>query len=268
MREFIFISKKTMKQTYAWVLVALAIGFISFVSFSQFTPIASAAEGDKTQQSQEEDYSQTPYTEYGEFNQEEEEDSDTRFFQYGRFFGVGLGLGMEGPTGTRAQLWRGGFPLFDFKLIYWFDFHLAMTLGFTNVSHNYDADIGGTTGTFNVTVNQIGGDLRYYFDTKNLSAPISFANPFILLGLGAYTKKETEPGGATATSTLSDTGLGFRIGMGVEFPLKPKKAYLTFEGKFHIVGYEDNSTGGNASAQFSSLSGLFYTLTGGFLFTW
>src|SRR5438045_3135633 len=75
-----------------------------------------AAGTDQTLQPEEDDYSATPFTEYGEFNEEAEEATDQKFFQYGRFFGVSVGLGLDGALGNRAKLWRGGFPMIDFKL--------------------------------------------------------------------------------------------------------------------------------------------------------
>ena len=85
-------------------------------------------------QPEEEDFSSSPFTEYGEFNEEQDEAADTKFFQYGRLFGVSLGLGFEGVTGNRGLLWQGGFPMIEMKVHYWFDFNVALDLGFANAS--------------------------------------------------------------------------------------------------------------------------------------
>lgn len=138
---------------------------------------------DRTTEPEDDDFSSTPYTRYGEFNSEKDEEEDTNFFQYGRFFGVAVGGGYEAITGNRGQLWQGGFPLLDFKLLYWFTFNFAMDMDIYDVSHFYNTTSNGTS---TVNLIHLGIDLRYYFDTKDLSSAISFANPYVTGGVGTY----------------------------------------------------------------------------------
>src|SRR5688572_24009328 len=86
---------------------------------------------DRTGTPEEDDFSNTPFTEYGEFNEQDDEEAETKFFQYGRFFGVSLAAGYQGVTGNRGIVWKGGLPAIDFKVHCWFDFNTAIQLGLT-----------------------------------------------------------------------------------------------------------------------------------------
>lgn len=230
----------------------------------------------RTQQPEEDDYRQTPYTSFGEFNDEEEAE-DTKFFQYGRFFGVSLGLGYEGTTGNRGSLYTGGLPAFEVRVHYWFDFNFALTLGIYSARHQYVGakDDGANTtpvgdpnqkNEFNLF--KYGAELRYYFDTKDSTAAVTFAGPFLQMGLGNYTKSETN---LTSPGDIArDSALGLSFGGGLEFPLKPRKSYLNLETKFHSVSFNDTPLGVTTAGgkRVDSTSGLFFTVLASVLFTY
>lgn len=230
--------------------------------------ITSAHAGDSTfgQQNkdpQEDDFKTSPYMQYGEFNEEKEEEEDAQFFQYGRFFGVSLGLGFETADGNRGAAWQGGFPLFDLKIHYWFDFNFAIDLNFYTVNHSFQTSSGPTE----VNMIRAGIDVKYYFDTQNIAAPISFANPYVVLGVGEYTETQTS-GTLEGNQTSSPfTSFAACVGAGFEFAIKPKKTYFTVEGKVHFVHFDsDNTT--NFVPQLQNTDGNLYTGVAGFLFTW
>jgi len=225
-------------------------------------PPASIPAAPRTQQPEEEEFKQTPYTGYGEFNEQEEEDQSARFFQYGRFFGVSLGLGFNGVTGNRGALYQGGMPAVDFKLMYWFDFNFALELGLTTVQHFYDST---SVGHGDVTLTRLGVDLRYYLPVENLSAPITFANPYLILGAGSITKSESlRDQGVTS----SDSGTGITVGAGLEFTLAPKKVYLGTSARYHVVSFKDTYTTEFTGDNLQDLTGGFFTVLGSVLFTW
>jgi opacity protein-like surface antigen len=217
---------------------------------------------------EEDDFSGSAYTDYGEFNnQEAEEEADERFFQYGRFFGISVGLGYEPILGNRGQLWQGGFPTIEFKLHYWFDFNFALCLDVYSASHFFEHP-DTAIGHEDINLVHLGLELKYYFDVKNLSSTISFANPYITAGVGPYTKTQT----ATQVNTTdTDTSIGLSIGAGLEFAVSPKKVYFEFEGRMHIVSFKDTFTtefSGPGSLGLDDLTGQFVTVTGSVLFTW
>jgi opacity protein-like surface antigen len=251
-------------------LAPLFLVFLVTLGTASYARADANDPGGRTDQPEEDDFSGSPYTDYGEFNnQEAEEEADTRFFQYGRFFGISLGVGTETVTGNRGALWQGGFPTLEFKLHYWFDFNFAMTLDVYSAHHFYDSP-DPNVGHTDVNFVHLGIELKYYFDVKNLSSTISFANPYITAGVGPYTKTETSVAiGAPDT----DTSIGFSVGAGLEFPVSPKKVYFEFEARMHVVNFKDTSSSDLAAPPPAGLSlpdlgGQWVTLTGGILFTW
>jgi hypothetical protein len=218
----------------------------------------------KFHKSEEEDFSTSPFTSYGEFNENEEEEADSKFFQYGRFFGASLGLGAEMVDGNRGALWQGGFPMVDFKLHYWFDFNLALDLGFFTAQHYFNTTAAGY-GYTNVNLFHIGVDVKYYFDTKNLSSAISFASPYIIAGAGSYSITENTQ---AQSSQNNYTSVGICLGVGLEFVISPRKSYFELEGKGHFVTFQDTYTSVFSSVGIPNLTGNFYTVSGSILFTW
>lgn len=266
MRGFISISKPRASVFLATLTALLVAGTLISPPFA----FAAAAEGSDRNASpvpEEDDFSDTPYTEYGEFNEEHDEVSDARFYQYGRFFGVSLGLGYEGATGNRGVLWSGGgFPVIDIKVHYWFDFNIALDLGITTASHYFTTTVGGR-GTVDANIFRFGVNVRYAFDTKNVAAPISFASPFVSVGVGSYSKTEVSSNGGDPDN---DSSFGISFGGGLEFVVSPRKTYFLLEGKFHMLTFKDTNTGiyQSATPQVDDLNGLFYTFVGSFMFTW
>jgi hypothetical protein len=248
-------------------MVALAISAASTLLAPSLARAAepAAPKESKTVQPEEEDFAGSPFTEYGEFNEEREEEEDAKFFAHGRFFGASLGAGYEGVTGNRGLLYQGGFPTIDFKLHYWFDFHFALDINLYYASHFFETTTtnGGHT---DVNVFHVGTDVKYYFDTKNLSAPISFANPYLILGFGSYTQTKSS---FTQATQDPDTGVGLTGGAGLEFAIRPKKAYLELEAKYHLVRFKDSGTDQfRTSNNVPDLSGGFFTVIASVLFTW
>ncbi len=226
------------------------------------------ASSNKTTTPQDEDFSGTPFTEYGEFNEISSEEADQKFFKFGRFFGVSLGLGFEFADGNRGALWQGGFPMVDFKVHYWFDFNFALDLGFFVANHYFDTN-AQNLGHVDVNMLHLGVDLKYYFNTQNLSAPISFANPYLSIGFGSYSKTQNS---ATLGSSDSDTSVGVALGGGLEFALIPNKTFFEVEAKVHLVHFKDTYTtiyqAVNGGPGLQDMTGNFYTVSGNFLFTW
>jgi hypothetical protein len=226
---------------------------------------ANPAPEEKTKLPDPDDYTTTPFTSYGEFNQQgQEEENDIRFFQFGRLFGVSIGLGLEAVDGNRGLLWQGGFPLIDFKVHYWFDFNLALNIGIYTANHNFTVP---GTGQVNVSMIRGGLDLKYYLNTKNLSSAITFASPYFLLGVGSFTKSEYTPLIGSIPTTLQS--LGVSAGMGLEFTLAPRMSYIEFEGKINYVPfYDSGSTAYLASKNIPNLNGNFWTFSSSLLLTW
>ena len=231
-------------------------------------PPAAASNGPKTDKTiapEEEDFQGTPYTEYADFVDQKEEDEMMEFYQFGRLFGVNLGLGYSGATGNRGGFWQGGFPLIDIEVLAWMDFNFAVALGWSTVTHNYES-VNESFGKATVNLQRLGLDLRYYVDVRNVTSTIAFANPYIAVGVGNYTKSEKYIGGAGGTD--QDSSFGFNAGAGFEFTITPRKSYFGILAKVHPVTFKDTYDDRFAVDGRKDMSGLFYTVVANFLFTW
>ncbi|MBL7715767.1 MAG: outer membrane beta-barrel protein [Bdellovibrionales bacterium] len=216
------------------------------------------------QDPEEDDFSTSPYTEYGELsNDEEQEAEDTKFFMYGRLFGLSIGAGAVGATGNRGQAYQPGFPSFELRAHYWFDFNVAIDLGFASMPFSFSPPAGGVT---DVTIQNFSVDVKYYLTTTNLPAAIAFANPYFILGFGGYSKREFTF--STGASEAPDTQPGPALGAGLEFALRKRRLYLSFEGKLHLPRFRDTTSPDFQTFGVSDLSGQFYSVVTGLLFVW
>ena len=228
-------------------------------------PPSSDTKENRVNKPEDEDFSGTPFTQYGEFNEASDEEEDARFLQFGRFFGFSLGAGFQMVEGNRGTLWQGGFPVVDFKLHYWFNFNVAIDMGFRTAQQYFEDTSTLQLGHVDVNMLWVGIDVKYYFDTQDLSAPISFANPYLLLGAGSYSKIQTSNLQQTQDS---DNSLGVSAGAGLEFVMNPKKVYFSLEGKANLVTFKDTYTTLYQGVGLQNMTGNFYTFTGSILFTW
>lgn len=203
----------------------------------------------------------SPYLDYGDFNSSEEEDADTLYFQYGRFFGISLGLGYETATGNRGLLYDSALPRFDIKVHYWFDFQFAMAMGIWFATHTFDYN--NSANTAKLTGYYV--DLKYYFDVRNASSVITFANPHLLLGVGAISKTETRSAASFAPG--SDSTLSMSFGAGFEFPVSYKKTYFIIDMRYWTQSFQDTDSD-QFTQRVADLQGGFFTLMGHLMFTW
>jgi hypothetical protein len=261
--------RKALKVYHAcWSAFALCASLAPSALAQQAGPPGTGApppkEEKKAPTKREEDFSTTPWTEYGEFNEEEEEVADTRFFQFGRFFGASIGAGVGGALGNRGLLWQGGFPSVDLKIHYWFDFNLAMDLGFNQASFFYERLT--LSERVDIRTNFFGASVKYYIPTQDLSSAIGFAGPYFLIGVASYTKDEVS---SLNQGTTSDSQFGFNAGAGLEFVLSHRKVYLSLEGRAHSVPYLDSTSKDFITSNgITDLSGLIWNTSVGLLFTW
>ena len=133
-----------------------------------------------------------------------------------------------------------GFPSVAFRIDYWFDFQFALRMEVENSRHYYDQEPDGLS---DVNLFRVLLQVKYYFDTRDLSAPITFIGPHIILGGGMYQRTDNVSSGkgdaGTANTVNAVTALGFNFGAGFELTLKPKKTYLQLEALGHLIQFGD-----------------------------
>lgn len=210
-----------------------------------------------------------PYSEYGEFDSGEDEDDNERFFQYGRFFGIGLGTGLTTATGNAGRLYQGNTPMVAFRLACWLDFHWAIQMDVQNSKHNYDVLPDGLT---DVNLFRTLLQIKYYFDTRDLSAPITFIGPHIIAGGGFYQRSDNIGAGnanaATGSTVDTENAFGLNAGAGLELTLKPKKVYLQIEGLAHMIQFRDQFSTKFKSAGIPDRTGTWIVGTVALMWTW
>jgi hypothetical protein len=200
---------------------------------------------------------------YGSFGTNDitlDDEQDTLYMQYGKFFAIGLGLGVQEWTGNRGKLYEPAFPRLDVKVQVWLDFQFALELGLFYASHSFVSD------DLPWTANMLGygAALKYYFDTRDASAPVTFSNPFLVVGAGNMNKTVSSP---TASAVDAESAFTFNFGGGLEFPLKHRASYVTLELRYNTVNFNDKFSS-EFSDKVPNLTGGFFNAMIGVLFVW
>lgn len=261
MRGCIFISKSAFQK------IALVLALVAFCA-----PLSALAQqvrgGALNDEPVTDEILSGPFSEYGEFDSSEDEQSDEKFFQFGRFFGIGLGAGFTTATGNAGKLYQGGFPTVDFRLNYWFDFDVALQVDFQNSKHNFNINKEPT----DVNLFRMLFQVKYYFDTRDLSAPITFVGPHLIAGGGFYQRTDNVASGSGSAAVQnaidSQNTFGFNVGAGFELTLKPKKTYLQLEALLHFITFGDDNTPKFADAGIPNKAGNWITTGIAIVWTW
>ncbi len=184
-----------------------------------------------------------PFIDYSEFDEASDEEADINFFRHGRFFTVGLVGGQRDFTGNFKGAYSGA-PTFGVLLTYFFDFRFALTFGFLTGDHAVSFNTvdlsGGTNRSYagNVSLTYLNFDLKYYFNTQNITRGLADLNPYMLGGFSQFYRTYT----ITGIEGLSrDATMGVDLGGGIEIPLMRKKAFLGLQGAYHYVNFADES---------------------------
>lgn len=186
-----------------------------------------------------------PFSDYNESEQSAEEEADINFFKNGRFLTLGLMLGYRGYTGGFSQAYSPTVS-WGFQFSYFFDLQLATSLSysisdsgvdfnsynddaFTSISQQY-------TGTVNLQIFSL--NTKYYFNTENVTRGLADLNPYILFGVGQYTRTYNL---ASQTDLVPDKPIGFTLASGIEIPLLRHRAYLGLQATYHFVYFPDEN---------------------------
>lgn len=191
-----------------------------------------------------------PFSDYNEFEQDADEEADINFFKNGRFLTLGLQLGYRGFVG-------GGFTeaytpaaVYGVQFSYFFDLQIAGALGFSMGDHNVqfdsysDENFTSKVSTYSGTVNiqTIDVNLKYYFNTENVTRGLADLNPYLLIGAGQYKRTyNLSSSQSTVVPAEADSVIGFKTGLGLEIPLLRRRAYFGVQGTYHYVQFADEN---------------------------
>jgi hypothetical protein len=187
---------------------------------------------------------------FSDFNEDLEASQvleDERFYRYGRFFCVNLGLGMTTFTGSRGLAYDDNHPTYNLSLTFFNNFQSAIILGLEYSKHTMLVDsytLGHRTqivGAIETSMLRPFVGFRYYFDTSDLGTAITYSNPYIV-GRMEYWYQTNVFIDAKNLSDDAGGGLGTGIGAGLEFPIVLKDRYVGVEFLFHTVNFFDKYT--------------------------
>ncbi len=220
-------------------------------------PIALAAED--TQQAGSQELS-NPFSDFVPFEDEYDVDEDERFMYFGRFFAISLGTGLHKFGGNMGKLYNTAIPVIDFRLIYFFDFRLAGQIGISSASHAFNAE---PSGAVEVSLFRLNADLKYYFDTKNMGAAITTANPYMVAGFSQTYRTQVFQ---TENSVEKDNAFAVSGGLGMEFALKPRKTSIGVEARYHQIFFQDRNENQYLPSGLEDLTGPMYSLITSLIF--
>lgn len=222
-------------------LTALTVLLIAPLSHAQYsllspkteqpTPWRLVAESDV-------DDSYDPFSDYSEFDEASDEEADINFFRNGRFVTVGFALGMRGFTGNLNKLYGSG-PTYGLFLSYFFDMRLALELGFQTGDHNFEISNATERLAGNVSLTFIHMNLKYYFNTQNVTRGLADLNPYILGGFSQVYRTYTIEGGDVPSREAT---VGVNGGLGIEIPIMRRKAFFGAQATYRYVNFKDENT--------------------------
>lgn len=186
-----------------------------------------------------------PFSDYSESEQNAEEEADINFFKNGRFLTLGLLLGIKGYTDGMSQAYAPSLS-WGFQFSYFFDMQLATSLSYTisdsNVEFRSYNDANFTsvsqvyTGTVNLQIFNLNA--KYYFNTENVTRGLADLNPYIMAGVGLFTRTYN------LSNTLPpqpDKPFGLSLSGGIEIPIKKNNSYIGLQATYHYVQFPDEN---------------------------
>ncbi len=184
------------------------------------------------------DDSYDPFSDYSEFDEASDEEADINFFRNGRFVTVGFALGMRGFTGNLNKLYGSG-PTYGLFLSYFFDMRLALELGFQTGDHAFEVSTPSERLAGNVSLTFIHMNLKYYFNTQNVTRGLADLNPYILGGFSQVYRTYTIEGGDVPSREAT---VGMNGGLGIEIPIMRRKAFFGAQATYRYVNFKDENS--------------------------
>ena len=192
---------------------------------------------------QADDDSYDPFSDYSEFDEDSDEEADTYFFKHGRLLTVGFDGGYKGFTGTLNNIYTSG-STYGLFLCYFFDLRFALQLSFATGDYPFSySTLAGKSTSGSVSFTAVSLDVKYYFNTQNVSKGLADVNPYIILG-PTYLSRTYTFSSSTTNSTLQapSTAYGLDLGAGAEFPIMKRKAYFGLQALLRYVNFSDDNS--------------------------
>lgn len=179
-----------------------------------------------------------PFIDYNEYEVEDEEEADINFFRNGRLLTAGVLFGDRTFTQGLGKIYDNNVA-YGLYLSYFFDLRFALQFTFLTSSHRLHINTSAANVTGNASLNSIGVDIKYYFNTQNLTKGVATFNPYIIGGFSSIQRQTTVD---SEPEFGKDSAMAFDIGAGVEFPILQKKMYVGAQALYQVVNFPDQNT--------------------------
>ncbi|HRK07203.1 MAG TPA: hypothetical protein PLZ57_05500 [Pseudobdellovibrionaceae bacterium] len=179
-----------------------------------------------------------PFADYSEFEESMEEEEDINFFRNGRLLTLGFQGGFRGWTQTLSSIYTSNIS-FGLFACYFFDLRFALQFGFTTSDHIIQVTSPSTTairGTVGIT--DLSFNMKYYFNTQNVTRGLAELNPFILGGFSQVYRTIVVTGNS---NFAKDSAFGFNLGGGIEVPMMRNKMFFGLQGLFQYLMFADEN---------------------------
>jgi hypothetical protein len=184
---------------------------------------------------QTEEDTHDPFADYSEFEEASEEEADVNFFRNGRFLTIAIAGGTRGFTETLNSLYSSN-TTFGMQLAYFFDLRTAIQLAFMTSDHTFNLQTPTEVLSGNVSLTSFSMDLKYYFNTQNVTKGLADMNPYFFSGISQTYRSYTL---AQTTGFSKDTAIGLNLGGGLEIPIMRRKSYLGLQGAYRFINFKD-----------------------------
>lgn len=178
-----------------------------------------------------------PFIDYNEYEVEDEEEADLNFFRQGRLLTAGVLLGERGFTQGMNQIYKNDVA-YGVYLSYFFDLRFALQFTFLTSSHRLHITSAANSVSGNVSLNSISVDIKYFFNTQNLTKGLATFNPYIIGGFTSFQRQTTVD---SEPEFGKDSAMGFDLGLGVEMPILQKKMYVGAQAMYQIVNFPNQN---------------------------
>lgn len=184
------------------------------------------------------DDSYDPFADYSEFDEAVDEEEDVNFFRNGRLLTLGFSGGLRGFTGTLNKIYSSNMS-FGLFICYFFDLRFALQFGFLTSDHNLSVSGPGFTAIRgNVNITELAANLKYYFNTQNVTRGLADLNPYLLGGFSQIYRTTTV---SNETDYGKDSAFAANFGGGIEFPILRNKLFIGAQAMFQYVMFTDES---------------------------
>jgi hypothetical protein len=233
-----FVSVTTVSRSATIALLAVLIGSAAHADDLSFPHLKAPPHSLLLAQSDGDD-AYDPFADYSEFEETMDEEEDINFFRNGRLMTLGFMAGDRGWTDVLSQIYGSG-GAFGIFMAYFFDLRFAMQFGYLTSDHVLSINgTGFSPISGDVNISDISFNLKYYFNTQNVTRGLADLNPYIIGGVSEIYRTITVSGN---DNYAKDSAFAFNAGAGIEIPMMRNKMFFGIQAMFQYIAFQDKGS--------------------------